>query len=160
MLRVDTTSSSWQTAGGFGIYYPSLFINKYGLQPGQSYRGVGRTFCDSNITSYRSPTWTTPIFWTQPGILIKIESDNAINNLNVYPNPSRDIFNISFYSESKQSLDLRIIDQLGEIIVEDNRDGYIGEYTKQYNLKNYSKGVYYLEIVTDKGVINKKLVLN
>ena len=47
-----------------------------------------------------------------------------------------------------------------EILFEDNRVEYIGEYTKQYNLKNYSKGVYYLEIVTDKGVINKKLVLN
>ena len=38
--------------------------------------------------------------------------------------PSRDVFNISFYSESKQSLDVRIINQLGEIIFEDNRDEY------------------------------------
>ena len=66
-LRIDTAGANWQTAGGFGIYYPSLSVNKFGLQSGQSYRAQGRTFCDSNITAYRSPTWISPIYWTQPG---------------------------------------------------------------------------------------------
>ena len=159
LLRVDTTGSSWQTAGGFGIYYPALFINKYGLQHGQSYRGVARTFCDSSITSYRSPTWTNPIFWTQPGT-IRINGASSIDNLTIYPNPSRDIFNISFISESIQRLDIRIINQLGEIIFDDIHEKFVGEYTKSVNLKNYAKGVYFLEIITDGGVVNKKLVLN
>ena len=64
-LRVDTAGANWQTAGGFGVYYPTLQVNKFGLQSGESYRAQGRTFCDSNITSYRS-WWTSPIFWTQP----------------------------------------------------------------------------------------------
>ena len=36
LLRVDTAGSVWQTAGGFGVYYPTLFVNKFGLQPGES----------------------------------------------------------------------------------------------------------------------------
>ena len=67
-LRVDTTGSSWQTAGGFGVYYPTLSVNKFGLLSGTDYRAQGRTFCDSNITSYRS-WWTQPIFWTQPATI-------------------------------------------------------------------------------------------
>jgi len=36
---------------------------------------------------------------------------------------------------------------------------FVGEYTKQVNLSTYTKGVYFLEITTDNGVINKKLIL-
>ena len=67
-LRLDVSGSSWQTAGGFGVYYPTVSVNKFGLIPGASYRAQGRTFCDSNITSYRS-SWTSPVFWTQPGAI-------------------------------------------------------------------------------------------
>ena len=97
LLRVDSAGASWLTAGGFGIYYPTLYVNKFGLQSGQSYRAQGRTFCDQNITAYRSPNWTNPIFWTQPGTLpIRNSGGDKIENLSVYPNPSIDIFNIEF----------------------------------------------------------------
>jgi hypothetical protein len=73
LLRVDSPGSSWQTAGGFGVYYPQLFVNKFGLTPGQSYRAQGRTFCDSNITAYRSPTWTSPpVFWTHKKFFLEL----------------------------------------------------------------------------------------
>jgi hypothetical protein len=156
-LRVDTTGSSWQTAGGFGVYYPTLFVNKFGLQQGQSYRAQGRAFCDSNITSYRS-WWTAPIFWTQPG-LIRLEGGSAINNLDVYPNPSRNIFNISFNSEKQQDLTIRILNVVGAEIYSEDRENYIGEYTKQINLGKYGKGIYFLEIETYSGIVNKKLIL-
>ncbi|MBT5354814.1 MAG: T9SS type A sorting domain-containing protein, partial [Flavobacteriales bacterium] len=32
-------------------------------------------------------------------------------------------------------------------------------YTKQVDLSTYTQGVYFLEITTDNGVINKKLIL-
>jgi len=36
---------------------------------------------------------------------------------------------------------------------------FIGEYTKQINLSDNAKGIYFLEIETNEGVINKKLIL-
>ena len=158
LLRVDVPGSNWQTAGGFGVYYPTLFVNKFGLTPGQSYRAQGRTFCDSNITAYRSPTWTAPIFWTQPGS-IKLEGGTAINNLDVYPNPSRDVFNISFNSDKRQDLSIRILNVVGAEVYREDRQEFIGEYIKQISLDNYGKGIYFLEIETSTGVVNKKLIL-
>jgi hypothetical protein len=157
VLRVDSIGSSWQGAGGYGIYYPNLSVNKYGMQPGEFYRAQGRTFCDSNITSYRS-WWTPPIFWQQPSSS-RLNGGNTISNLDVYPNPSRDIFNISFVSEELQNLKLRILNILGKEIYVEEQEQYIGEYTKQINLNEYRKGVYFLEIETNNGVINKKLIL-
>jgi hypothetical protein len=159
-LRVDTAGSSWQTAGGFGVYYPALSVNKFGLTSGQSYRSQGRTFCDANITSYRSD-WTSPIFWTQPGVLpSKVDGNSAlIENFNVYPNPSSDIFNISFVSEEVQDLKIRVVNMLGEVVSSEDLERFVGEYTKQINLEENTKGVYFLEIVTNQGVVNKKIVL-
>ena len=156
-LRVDTSGSSWQTAGGFGVYYPTLFVNKFGLQQGQSYRAQGRTFCDSNITAYRS-WWTTPIFWTQPGP-IRLNGGSSINNLEIFPNPSRDVFNISFSSDEIQDLGIRIINVVGAEVYREDKQEFIGEYTKQVNLDKYGKGIYFLEIETNSGIVNKKLIL-
>ena len=122
------------------------------------YRAQGRTFCDSNITSYRS-WWTPPIFWQQPS-QIRINGGIDISNLDIYPNPSRDLFNISFVSETKQNLSLRILNIIGEEIYVEDKFDYIGEYTKQINLEKYSQGVYFLEIETNNGIINKKLYYN
>ena len=158
-LRVDSTGSPWQTVGGFGTYFPAFQVNKFGLTQGESYRAMGRTFCDANITAYRS-WWTSPIFWTQPGTLIRIESENSsIEELSIYPNPSRDIFNIAFISNEKQDLEIRIINVIGENIFIESKQQFIGEYTKQISLGEYPKAIYFLEIETDDGVINKKLIL-
>jgi hypothetical protein len=155
-LRVNNPGSSWQTAGGFGIYYPTLFVNKFGLFSGTDYRAQGRTFCDSNITSYRS-SWTVPIFWTQPNN--RLIGGNSISNLNVYPNPSDDLFNISFNSDIIQELNIRVLNSLGQVIFNDFKNQFVGEYTKQLNLENYRQGVYLLEIQTGEEIINKKIIL-
>jgi hypothetical protein len=157
-LRVDTAGANWQTAGGFGVYYPTLFVNKFGLQSGESYRAQGRTFCHPSITAYRSPIWTAPVFWTQPGT-IRLEGGTSINNLDIYPNPSRDLFNISFNSETLQDLSIRILNVVGAQVYKETKDQFIGEYTKQISLENYGKGIYFLEIETSTGVVNKKLIM-
>ena len=96
--------------------------------------------------------------WTQPAT-IKVEGGTSIANLDIYPNPSRDVFNISFTSESIQDLKLRVLNVIGEEIVKEELAQFIGEYTKQINLKDNAKGIYFLEIETNDGVINKKLIL-
>ena len=77
----------------------------------------------------------------------------------IYPNPSRDVFNISFTSEEIQDLRVRVLNVVGEEIVVEDLQQFVGEYVKQVDLNTYSKGIYFLEIETQKGVINKKLIL-
>ncbi len=69
-LRVDSisapTGSDWFSAGGFGVNYPALSVNKWGVVPGETYRGQARTWCNPNAGLYRSAAWTPLVFWTQP----------------------------------------------------------------------------------------------
>ena len=157
-LRVDTTGGVWTTAGGFGVMYPALSKSKNGLTPGQTYRASARTWCDPTGGTYRADSWTSPIFWTQP-TSVRLEGVSAINNLSIYPNPSRDIFNVSFTSDAKQDLSIRILNVIGEELVSEDLEQFIGEYTKQIKLSDNAKGIYFLEIETNNEIINKKLIL-
>ena len=49
---------------------------------------------------------------------------------------------------------------LGNNVYKEDKQQFIGEYTKQIKLDNFGKGVYFLEIETKEGVVNKKLILN
>jgi hypothetical protein len=161
-LRVDSISnpsgSDWQNAGGFGVNYGTWTRNKNGLVAGETYRGQSRTWCDPNGGPYKSANWTPLIFWTQP-TSVRMGEEYGISNLDVYPNPSRDIFNISFTSEEEQDFTLRVVSLLGEEIVKEDMQKYVGEYVKKINLNQYKKGIYLLEIQTKDGKINNKLVL-
>ena len=101
---------------------------------------------------------TPPVIWTPPGTL-RLEGGTAIANLEVYPNPSRDVFNVSFTSEDVQDLKVRILNVVGGELINEGLQQFIGEYTKQIDLTGNAKGIYFLEIETNDGVINKKLIL-
>ena len=131
--------------------------DKNGLVAGETYRGQARTWCDPNGGAYNSLSWTPIVTWTQP--TNRLEGGTAINNLDVYPNPSRDVFNVAFTSEDVQDLEVRVINVVGEVVYTESLQQYVGEYTKQIDLAKYTKGVYFLEITTDNGVVNKKLIL-
>ena len=159
-LRVDTTGSAWLTAGGFGVMYPALTRNKNGLVPGESYRASSRTWCNPLGGAHKALAWSPFIYWTQPSsIRIDGEGSAAITNLEVYPNPSRDIFNVSFVSDEVQNLDISITNVVGEAIYNADLEQFVGQFTKEVSLATYPKGVYFLQITTDKGVVTKKLTL-
>ena len=159
--RVDSISnpsgSDFFQIGGAGVSYGTYTKDKNGLTPGETYRGQARSYCDPNGGAWKSVTWTPLVYWTQP--VVRVEGGTAIANLAIYPNPSRDLFNISFTSETVQDLKVRILNVVGEVIISEDLDQFIGEYTKQINLHENAKGIYFLEIETNDGVVNKKLIL-
>ena len=69
------------------------------------------------------------------------------------------MFNISFVSEEKQNLKVRLVNVIGEQLIAEDLKQFVGEYAKEIDLTNKAKGIYFLEIETDDGVINKKLIL-
>ena len=66
---------------------------------------------------------------------------------------------MAFTSEEVQDLDVRVINIVGEAVYTEELQQFVGEYTKSIDLATYTKGVYFLEITTDNGVVNKKLIL-
>jgi hypothetical protein len=66
---------------------------------------------------------------------------------------------VAFTSDDVQYLEVRVINVVGEVIYTEDLQQFIGEYTKQINLEDNAKGIYFLEITTNNGVVSKKLIL-
>ena len=91
-----------------------------------------------------------------PSTITEIQT---INDLKIYPNPSNDIFNINFSSMKKQNFDISIYNILGERIFNEYHSNLIGEFKCSFNLYNFERSVYFLEISSNQIIINKKLIL-
>ena len=137
--------------------YPIFTKNKHNLIPGETYRAQARTWCDPNGGAYKSESWSPLVFWTMPSQ--RLELGTTITNLDVYPNPSNNLFSISFNSEKVQDLQIRILNLIGEIIMDEQKTQFVGEYVETIDLEGKPKGIYLLEIETNSGVVNKKLIL-
>ena len=75
------------------------------------------------------------------------------NSVSLYPNPVRDQLHIV----SKTMIRQMVLVAANGAIVENKK---VDDYTFDCPLEGYSKGVYVLRLVTDSGVIAKKVVLS
>ena len=82
-----------------------------------------------------------------------------IDGLLIYPNPSKEIFNIQFNSLINQDISLSIYNIIGEEVMKEKLIEFKGDYIKKIDLNKYKKGIYFLEIETDTGMILNKLIL-
>ena len=83
--------------------------------------------------------------------------DPIIYNINIYPNPSFGIFNIEFNKVFDNNLNIRIVNSLGNVVV--SEDLKAGQRIKEFNLSEFSKGIYLIELQTEIGIYKKKIIL-
>ena len=129
-----------------------------GLDPSSTYKWRVRSNCDaseSNVSAFTS--WQ--YFNTASSIRIYNENESFIENINIYPNPTRGVFNISFVSEEINNIEVIILDDFGKLILTEERQMFIGEYTKQVDLSKYPRGLYMVQIRTENEFITKRIVL-
>jgi hypothetical protein len=146
-----TTEQVWQWNNIAGS---ATSKTKFGLTAGE-YSWRIRGACGTSGTSWAT-IFSQPVDYTLGGA--RLES-NAVANLDVYPNPSRDIFNVTFTSEEAQTMTVKVVNMIGEEIFTEQLTEFVGQYTQVIDMNTQPKGVYFLEITTSTGGINKKIVL-
>ncbi|MCZ2247505.1 MAG: GEVED domain-containing protein [Bacteroidia bacterium] len=88
-----------------------------------------------------------------------IESLSDGTSLELYPNPASDVINLSFNGSKTHSLAVRVVNVNGQLVYTDVVNQYSGQYKNQIDLSAAAKGVYFVQIITDNGTINRKVVL-
>jgi hypothetical protein len=71
-------------------------------------------------------------------------------NINIYPNPSTGVININ---TNETIENINILDINGKLVHHQTNNSPI-------DLSQHAKGIYFINITTEKVVINKKIVLN
>lgn len=88
---------------------------------------------------------------------VSTNSLSGIDVENVYPNPTTDKFEIAFNGEPNESLNIKIVNSLGEILFMENK--IRGKITP-VDLTDYSKGIYMLIISGDSYLYQNKIIKN
>ena len=62
-------------------------------------------------------------------------------------------------SDDVVALELLVLDAYGKVITIENKEMFVGEYTKQVDLSTYPKGIYMVQIKTNNSFITKRVVV-
>ncbi|MGE0569246.1 MAG: T9SS type A sorting domain-containing protein, partial [Bacteroidia bacterium] len=81
------------------------------------------------------------------------ENELTLEGLNIFPNPTNQFVNIHYKGAN---FNYTVFDNLGRVIKSEK--SILDK--AQFDLSNYAKGVYFIEISSDQGVVRKKLILD
>ena len=76
----------------------------------------------------------------------------------VYPNPVKDILNIDITLNNSQSVELKIVNVLGEVMYFDKINQSKLSYYNKFDFSKFSKGLYFVKLKLDKNIITKKVI--
>ncbi|MFH1321784.1 MAG: T9SS type A sorting domain-containing protein [Bacteroidota bacterium] len=88
-----------------------------------------------------------------------IENFDFINTINIYPNPNTGEFTLEMEIPKPQNLKLNIFNILGQTVYTETLNNIKGNYKKNIDLKPNPTGIYNLQILNDKNIINKKIII-
>lgn len=89
-----------------------------------------------------------------------VETLSDGTSLELYPNPTSDVVNLAFNGSKTQNLTVRVVNMNGQLIYTDAVGQYAGQYKNAIDLSAVAKGVYFVQLITDQGTINRKVVLH
>ena len=101
-----------------------------------------------------SDTATQVITITGIGIL-----ENLQNSFTLYPNPTNDLVNLEFSLDQHSELEIRIVNVQGAVVWNQQRAANPGIYSEQISLNQFPKGMYIVQLVTESGVVTKRVSL-
>jgi len=85
-------------------------------------------------------------------------NSNNIYNLNVYPNPSKNVFLVNVFIPNTEKSTLGVYDLLGKEIISIEIEGTIGKKTIPIDLSKFTSGEYVLIFINNSNSIEKKII--
>jgi hypothetical protein len=83
------------------------------------------------------------------------EIDTTVNEdilINIYPNPTSGMVNISFESEEVKPTSIMIVDLQGRVVMQIN-DEMSNSFLREINLSNFDNGLYIINFMNENGII-------
>ncbi len=88
-----------------------------------------------------------------------ITENEIVSNISIFPNPAENNVKINFTVNTLQNVKLSVIDIIGNSIYHESLNKFIGTYDKSLDLSKFAKGLYLINIKTDNGSYNQKLLI-
>jgi hypothetical protein len=91
---------------------------------------------------------------------VGIHEEAGVTYLEVYPNPATDKIHVSFQVEEKSNLKIKLVTLTGQTIFSEEQVAFSGNYQRDISVNTLPAGLYFMEITTQSGTTNKKILVN
>jgi hypothetical protein len=137
-------------------YYDSLLVTG---QNGQTLPllGEGPYYAVIYAPGFPQCSVATPVYnYSTVGIS---EINEDVSNLSVYPNPNSGMFSVRVNVLLSSAADVKLTDMLGRTVYEQVIANQSGEIKDNIDVSSIAKGVYTVDVSTDKGRATQKVVV-
>jgi beta-glucanase (GH16 family) len=83
--------------------------------------------------------------------------DLQLSNVNVYPNPIKEIVTIDFSNSANKMINIELINMSGQVLYRENFENT--KSTKTIDLSSYSNGIYFMLLKSNDSFIKRKIVV-
>ncbi|MEQ8909121.1 MAG: endonuclease [Vicingaceae bacterium] len=106
-------------------------------------------------TSLPGPQSSFSIPISGNAIITSLKEQHLANRIEVYPNPFQDY--ISIRTDNLELSEMRLVDALGKIVIQKSFNT-TSQDLRTLDLSSVSKGTYFLQLISDEGVLNQRIV--
>ena len=90
---------------------------------------------------------------------VNLEKMAAIDGISIYPNPSSEVLNLSFYMDNDSKVQLEVVDMLGQTVYSNILAGVEGFNKTEFSTSSMVNGIYFLRVIqNDMSVVQKFVV--
>lgn len=150
-IMLPDSGADYEASQGYVMF---MLKSKSTLSVGDTIKNEAAIYFDFN-SAVITNTAKTAIVSILTGI---IDIDHK-SELQVYPNPSSGTLNIEFNSTPSPWLALRLFDLSGQVLYSEHLKSFSGKYLATINLINIPEGIYFVQVLTEKATLQKKVVL-
>ncbi|MBL8003016.1 MAG: T9SS type A sorting domain-containing protein [Flavobacteriales bacterium] len=90
---------------------------------------------------------------------VGISEGSLSNTLNIYPNPTNGVLNVTFKQQGNEATFVRVFDLLGKEVVASQRVVGTGEQSQTVDLSGLQNGMYYLQLQSGSQKVTRKVTL-
>ncbi len=88
------------------------------------------------------------------------ESNATISNISVYPSPAKNAASLALDLVQNENISINVVNTVGQVIYTESLNNLsAGNHTVNFNTENWASGIYNINISTNTGTTNRKLVI-
>lgn len=88
------------------------------------------------------------------------DPESGLTDVTVYPNPATDFITLKFNTEKAENVAVNVVDVTGKLVYSEQINHAGGDFQRQFNISNLSKGFYIMNLETSKGKTVRKFIVH
>lgn len=91
---------------------------------------------------------------------VGIKASNKLQSIDVFPNPSNDVFNVSITGFEDGTMNIGVYNALGEVLYSESANSVNGLVNTSFELSDIPNGIYFIRVFANDGYTVKRIVKN